>query len=150
MAYRLKLPIASNVHPVSHVSFLKREVVTQTTNVALPEELTLEEADLLLPHKVLAQRSIRQHGELVKQVLIHWQNKPAKEASWEEELVIKSRFPAFSLEGKTVFDRGSSDKERAKGGEEGKTSLEPKQDQPIWHVYSRSKRGTRGDSKRAS
>ena len=114
MAYKLKLLLASKVHPVFHISLLKCVVVTQTSDVVLPEELTLEDADILLPQKMLAQRSIRQHGELVKQVLIHWQNKPIEEASWEEELVFKSRFPTFSLEGKTVIDGRGSDKERAK------------------------------------
>ena len=68
-------------------------MVTQTTDAILPEELTLDDADHLLPENVLAQCSIRQHCELVKQILIHWQNKPIEEASWEEELVFKSIFP---------------------------------------------------------
>ena len=34
-------------------------------------------------------------------------------------------------------------KERAKGEEEGKTLLKPKQDQRFWRVYSRKKRGIR-------
>ena len=64
MAYRLKLPSASKVHPIFHISPLKRVVVTQTTDVVLPEELTSEDANLLLPQRMLAQRSIKQHGEL--------------------------------------------------------------------------------------
>ena len=68
-------------------------MVIQITDAILPEELTLEDANNLLPEKVLAQCSIRQHSELVKQILIHWQNKPIEEASWEEEFVFKSIFP---------------------------------------------------------
>ena len=67
-------------------------------------ELTLEDTDHLL----------------TKQILIHWQNKPIEEASWEEELVFESIFPGFSLKSKTIIDGGGSDKERAKGEEEGK------------------------------
>ena len=84
----------------------------------------------------------------VKQVLIHWQNKPIEEASWEEELVFKSGFPTFNLEGKTVIDGGGSNKEQAKREEEGKTFLEPKKDQRFWHVYSRKKSGTRGGQRK--
>ena len=97
VAFRLKLPATSKVHPIFHTFLLKRALATQTTNA----EFTLEEVDLLLPHKVLAQRSVKQHDEIIKQVLIHWQHKPIEEATWEGVLVMKSRFPTFGLEDKT-------------------------------------------------
>ena len=106
MTYRLRLPVASKVHPVFHVQLLKRAVVTQSINAALPEESTLEKAAILLPHKVLAHRSLREQGELIKHYLIQWQTKPIEEANWEEALAFKSKFPAFSLEDKTALDEG--------------------------------------------
>ena len=66
----------------------------------------LEEVDLLTPNKILANQSIRQQDASIKQLLIQWNKKPVEEATWEEELTLKSKFPNFSLEDKTVLDLG--------------------------------------------
>ena len=139
MACRLKLPATSKIHPVFHVSLLKHAVMTQTINTILPEELTVAEPEFFLPHKVLEQRSLRQHGKLVKQLLIQWQNKTVEEATWEEEVAFKTKFPAFSLEDKIALDEGGSDKEGPKAGERDETLV-----QPIWRVNSK-RRGTRAE-----
>ena len=125
-----------------HASLLKRAVATQTITVALPAEFTSEEADLVLPQKLLAQHSVRRHGELVNQLLIQWKNKPAEEATWEEELTFTSKFPTFSLEDKTLLDGRGSDRKRQQ-------HVEEKNDQPSWKVYSRRKKGTHGRIKEA-
>ena len=64
IAYKVNLPASSKIHPVFHVLLLKPAVVTQTINAALPAEYTLDDMDLLLPYKVLAQRSISSQGIL--------------------------------------------------------------------------------------
>ena len=92
--------------PTFHISLLKRAVVTLTIDAILPKEFTLEEVDLLTPNKILANQSIRQQDASIKQFLIQWNNKPVEEATWEEELTLKSKFPNFSLEDKTVLDLG--------------------------------------------
>ena len=104
MAYKLTLPSNSKVHPVFHVSLLKRAVATQTINVVLPAEFSIEEVDIFTPHQILAHHSIKQQGVPIKEFLIQWHNKPVEEATWEDEFLLKSRFLGFSLEDKTVFD----------------------------------------------
>ena len=104
----------------------------------------MAEPEFFLPHTVLAQRSLRQHGKLVKQLLIQWQNKTVEEATWEEELAFKTKFPAFSLEDKTVLDEGGSDKEGPKAGERDETLV-----QPIWLVNTR-RRGTRTERRKGT
>ena len=59
----------------------------------------------------------------------------------EEELIVKSKFPTFSLEDKTVLDGRGSDKENHREGKEKENISKPRQDQPIWHVYPRRKKG---------
>ena len=56
------------------------------------------------------------------------------------EVSFRSKFPTFILEDKTGFDGQGSDKEELKGGVEDQTTVEPKHNQPIWHVCSRRKR----------
>ena len=106
VVYELKLPASSKIHPVFHASLLKRAVATRTISAVVPTEFTLEEPDTLLPYKILAHRSIKLHGDLVKQFLIQWDGKPMEEATWEEELVFKGKFPTFSLDDKPVLDGG--------------------------------------------
>ena len=107
-------------------------MITHTINAQLPAEFTLEEADLMRPHKVLAQQSVRHHGDNVKQLLIQWQHKPIEEATWEDKLMIQRKFPTSSLEDKTVFEGGGSDRERHEEDKEVRIALEPKHCQPTW------------------
>ena len=65
-----------------------------------------------------------------------------EEATWEEELMFKSKFPTFSIEDKTLLDGRGSDRERQQHVEEGQDK--PKQNQPLWQVYSRRKKGAHG------
>ena len=67
VAYKLTLPSSSKVHPVFHVSLLKRVIGTQTINVVLPTEFSIEEADIFTPHQILAHCSIKQQGVPIKQ-----------------------------------------------------------------------------------
>ena len=85
VAYKVNLPASSKIHPVFHVSLLKPAVVTQTINATLPAEYTLDDTDILLPYKVLAQRSISSQGNTINQFLIQWHYKPVEEATWEEK-----------------------------------------------------------------
>ncbi|MCI09160.1 Ty-3/Gypsy retroelement related protein, partial [Trifolium medium] len=71
VAYRLKLPAGSRVHPVFHVSLLKKAVDKYQEEKELPQLLE-EPLEVYEPEAVLAARKVKQHGEEVKQVLIHW------------------------------------------------------------------------------
>ena len=54
-----------------------------------------------------------------------------------EEVSFRSKFPTFSLEEKSSLDGLG---EELKGGVEDQTTVEPKLNQPILHVYSRRER----------
>ena len=64
-----------------------------------------------------------------------------EEATWEEELIMKSKFSAFSLVDKTVLDGRGSDKENHREGKKKENISKPRQDQSICHVYSRRNKG---------
>ncbi|GAU25040.1 hypothetical protein TSUD_155140 [Trifolium subterraneum] len=101
VAYKLKLPEGSRVHPVFHVSLLKKAVGNYHEDKELPDLLE-EQIEIYDPEAVLTIRKVKQQGEEVKQLLIHWKGKTVEEATWEEELMIRSQFPQFDLEDKEL------------------------------------------------
>lgn len=100
VAYRLALPETSKIHPVIHVSQLKKaigaNVQVQTT---LPSPLDV----LLVPARVL-QRCLRQQGPVaVSQVLVQWSGQPESLATWEDYDDLKRRFPRAPAWGQAVI-----------------------------------------------
>ncbi|PNX92424.1 retrotransposon-related protein [Trifolium pratense] len=142
VAYKLKLPEGSRVHPVFHVSLLKKAVGNYHNDEDLPE-LMEELPDLCEPETILAVRKITQQGDEVKQVLVHWKGKTAEEATWEDELMIRSQFPKFALEDKVNIEGGGID--RTQTVEEEPLVNDSAIGPHTWLVYSRRK-GKKGIS----
>lgn len=73
VAYRLALPINSKIHPVIHVSLLKKAIGPQVTvQTELPSPLDI----FLVPARLL-QRRLHQQGSIaVSQVLVQWSGQP--------------------------------------------------------------------------
>jgi hypothetical protein len=117
VAYKLKLPEGSRVHPVFHVSLLKKAVGEYQVEEELPGLLE-EPVEVYYLEAVLATRRVKHQREEVKQVLIHWQGRAAEEATWEDEIMIRSQFPTFSLEDKANADGGSIDRSHAAADED--------------------------------
>jgi hypothetical protein len=106
VAYKLMLPEGSRVHPVFHVSLLKKAVGNYHVETELPD-LMEEPIEVFEPESVLATRVVKQQGENIKQVLMHWKGKTVEEATWEDELMIRSQFTNFNLEDKVTVEGGS-------------------------------------------
>jgi hypothetical protein len=71
VAYRLDLPTSSNIHPVFHVSQLKR--VVSPTNV-VSSELPDDSVPYQVPQEILATRLAKKGDTEVAQVLVRWSN----------------------------------------------------------------------------
>jgi hypothetical protein len=90
VAYHLALPEGSRIHPVVHVSQLKKAV---GQNYQVPALLPSPDDVLQFPLRVL-QRRLHQHGDhSVTQGLIHWSSQPESMATWEDLVELQQRFP---------------------------------------------------------
>lgn len=107
MAYKLKLPEGSRVHPVFHVSLLKKAIGEYQVESELPQGIEGDCADQFIPEDVLATHMSGPEGQKVHQVLIQWADRTVDEATWEDILTIKSQFPEFNLEDKVAVLGGS-------------------------------------------
>ncbi|KOM54767.1 hypothetical protein LR48_Vigan10g065900 [Vigna angularis] len=107
VAYKLELPAHSKIHPVFHVSLLKRAVQPTTPIQALPSALT-EELILDASPRALLDTRFNKDGDL--EVLIQWQHLPSFENSWETTTTISKEFPAFHLEDKVKLHGGGIDR----------------------------------------
>lgn len=95
VAYRLALPPSSRIHPVFHVSLLKKKlgsgIVVQTK---LP--LTAENGQIQLdPLAILDRKVVKKHNRPHSLVLVQWTNSIPEDATWESWTDFHQRFPSF-------------------------------------------------------
>ncbi|CAH9116180.1 unnamed protein product [Cuscuta europaea] len=127
VALKLRLPVGSRVHPVFHISLFKKVLKLTSTYQDLPMGMT-EECELLVKPEKIKDVRINDKGE--KEMLVHWEDLPDFEDSWEREDIIRQQFPAFQLGDKLGFQEGSNVRD----------STNPKGDAKYFgKVYSRRK-----------
>ncbi|XP_027103329.1 uncharacterized protein [Coffea arabica] len=95
VAYKLLPPDKARIHPVFHVSLLKKRVGnTQAVEPTLP---AIDSADqcLLEPEKILQRRATMRNSQPVIQYLVKWNHLSESESSWEDKSFIDKQFPNF-------------------------------------------------------
>ncbi|XP_072087790.1 uncharacterized protein [Arachis hypogaea] len=102
VAYELKLLEGARVHPVFHVSLLKKCVKPTAQIQPLPTTLTKEYELQSEPQEILA---VRKNAAGKLEVLIKWRDLPEFENSWEATAAIQEAFPFFHLEDKVMLQR---------------------------------------------
>ena len=93
VAYKLKLPSTSKIHPVFHVSMLKGKIGESTQVLQTLSEVLNHEVLSFIPQAVLDERVKRGKVEC----LIHWQWLLPTNATWEDRQRLQKRFPTFIL-----------------------------------------------------
>ena len=84
VAYKLDLPLTSKIHPVVHVSQLKKaQGAVVPVSPALPPDHSVLQAEHI-PETALESKMIRVGGELALRLRIKWSDLPPFMTTWEE------------------------------------------------------------------
>jgi hypothetical protein len=102
-AYKLDLPERAKVHPIVHVSQLKKAL---KPSVQVQKELPARMDDPCQPERVMERRSYVKGMKSANQVLIQWTGVEADLATWEDENELKTKFPAAPAWGQAVVKEG--------------------------------------------
>ncbi|CAN4105365.1 unnamed protein product [Withania somnifera] len=95
VAYELELPQElSTVHPVFHVSMLRRCIsdpssITPIEDVQITEDLTYEE----VPIAILDRQVKKLRNKEMASIKVLWRNQQVEEVTWEAEETMKSKYP---------------------------------------------------------
>lgn len=103
VAYKLKLPASSLVHPVFHVSQLKKSIGKHHLVIAeLPDHLF----QWSVLEKIIQQRSVSRGMQQKVQGLIKWSNIPSSLATWEDLEALQQQFPRAAVWGQPTSQGG--------------------------------------------
>ena len=109
VAYRLKLPDGTRVHPVFHVSLLKKRLGSDTPAAGTLPPLRTNGQLKLNPKVIIEYHTLDNVGNKVCEALVKWQDLPIEEATWECIGQLRKSFPTLNLEDKILFESGCND-----------------------------------------
>jgi len=112
VAYKLKLPTQARIHPVFHVSLLKKKIGDEVVeSIELPPMSAAGEM-LIEPEAVLDTRWIKKGSRFVEEILVKWKHLQNDDATWEDAVALRERFQNLNLEDKVPLKEGGIDKQQ--------------------------------------
>lgn len=109
VTYQLNLPPHSKLHPIFHLSLLKKklgiEAVVHQTLPPVNSDGVIEPQ----PSAILDKRLVKYKGRPVTQALVQWTNSFPEDATWEFYHELHSKFPIFQPWGQGSFLGGRND-----------------------------------------
>jgi hypothetical protein len=96
VAYKLLLPETSSIHPVFHVSQLKKAVSADCQVTPHIPELSANQI-----HVAILQCRLNADDK-TSEVLVQWSGMPASLATWENAIDLQSRFPQATTWGQAA------------------------------------------------
>jgi hypothetical protein len=109
VAYHLSLSPEAKIHPVFHVSLLKKYVGTSLPAIVDLPPISDEGQIQVEPEQVVDTRWIKRGTKFIEESLVQWKSLPAEDATWEDTQLLKQQFPALHLEDKVPLVGGSID-----------------------------------------
>jgi hypothetical protein len=103
VAYRLDLLDTSRIHPVIHVSQLKRAI---GLGDQVQSTLPVSNPGLQVPFKVLQRCVCRKGGSSNSQVLVQWSGMTKDLATWEDSEALRHHFPTADAWGQASSHGG--------------------------------------------
>ena len=108
VAYKLDLPSHSKIHPVIHVSQLKKHIPPRTE---VSKDLTnaiINDTEVALPIAVLEHKLVKQAGAVHPRIRVQWSGMSSALATWEDEADLRRRFSSAPAWGHAGFKGGRS------------------------------------------
>lgn len=102
VAYRLRLPGGSRIHPMFHISQLKPVLGIDHLVLELPTVFSENDEVVIEPDEILDSR-YDATGHL--EVLVRWKGLPDHENSWTRAVELIKQFPHLKLEGGVLISR---------------------------------------------
>ncbi|KAK0600514.1 hypothetical protein LWI29_015726 [Acer saccharum] len=93
VAYRLQLPTGSQIHPVFHVSQLKKSIGTTVRPSSTLPPTGPNGQMLVYPVSIVSRKIVKRNNQAVAQVLVQWSNTTPEDATWEDAAWIRLQFP---------------------------------------------------------
>ena len=110
VAYKLKLPDSVRLHPVFHVSLLRKKLgdgsVISSEFLPLSNEGTL----VIEPEAILDTRWVKRRAKFSEESLVKWRMLAMEDATWESIEELLQQFPNWNLKDKRPLGEGSNDK----------------------------------------
>lgn len=99
VAYKLKLLEDAQIHPVCHVSQLKKVRGTLPNVAHIPAMYQGQGSDFILtPAVIVERRMVKHRNQAQVQYLVQWEGYPESEATWEFAVEFEAKYPNFVIE----------------------------------------------------
>ncbi|KAL6198785.1 hypothetical protein ACLB2K_028574 [Fragaria x ananassa] len=95
VAYKLSLPPACKIHPIFHVSLLKRRIGDDTPVAATLPQFDKHGAIEWEPDRVLDMHVVHTKKRPITKWLVAWKGLPLEDATWEVAYNMAKQFPNF-------------------------------------------------------
>ncbi|KAI5343983.1 hypothetical protein L3X38_011860 [Prunus dulcis] len=104
VAYKLQLPTGCKIHPVFHVSCLKKHLGTYVTPSLTLPRITEDGIVQDEPLAILERKLVKRGNAARVDVLVHWKGHTPEDATWKDYHDLQARFPELIAQVEAAFN----------------------------------------------